>query len=90
MSIKQKKTQVLIASSILILLCAFVAAPLSAHAQETATEPENIGVSTICLEDATESDEPQVQPDSTSRPAKVWNLKTKGKYNFKGTIKNAS
>ena len=88
MLIKQKKIQILLAS-LLIILCAFAASPLSAHAQETTTEPENIGVSAICPDEAEESEEPQIQPNSASRPTKVWNLATKGKYNFKGTIKNA-
>ncbi len=88
MLIKQKKIQILLAS-LLIILCAFAASPLSAHAQETTTEPENIGVSAICPDEAEESKEPQIQPNSASRPTKVWNLATKGKYNFKGTIKNA-
>lgn len=88
MLIKQKKIQILLAS-LLIILCAFAASPLSAHAQETTTEPENIGVSAICPDKAEGSEEPQIQPNSASRPTKVWNLATKGKYNFKGTIKNA-
>lgn len=82
MLIKQKEIQILLAS-ILILLCTFAAAPLHAHAQEVTTEPENVEVSTICPEEA------QIQPNSASRPTKVWNLATKGKYTFKGTIKNA-
>lgn len=88
MLIKQKTIQILLVS-ILILLCAFAASPLSAHAQETTTEPENIGVSAICPDEAEGSEEPQIQPNSASRPTKVWNLATKGKYNFRGTIKNA-
>lgn len=88
MLIKQKKIQILLAS-LLIILCAFAASPLSAHAQEATTEPENIGVSAICPDEADESEEPQIQPNSASRPTKVWNLATKGKYNFRGTIKNA-
>lgn len=88
MLLKQKKTQMLLAS-LLIILCAFAASPLSAHAQEATKEPENIGVSAICPDEASESEELQIQPNSASRPTNVWNLATKGKYNFKGTIKNA-
>ena len=54
MLIKQKKIQILLAS-LLIILCAFAASPLSAHAQESTTEPENIGVSAICPDEAEES-----------------------------------
>lgn len=81
MLIKQKKVQILL-TSLLIVLCAFATSPLSAHAQEVTTEQENIGVSAICPE------EPQIQPNSANRPTKVWNLATKGKYRFKGTIKS--
>jgi len=88
MLIKQKKIQILLAS-LLIILYAFATAPLSAHAQDTTTDPENIGVSAIYPDEADESEEPQIQPNSASRPTKVWNIATKGKYNFRGTIKNA-
>lgn len=88
MLIKQKEIQILLAS-LLIILCAFATSPLSVHAQEATTEPENIGVSSTCPDNVAELEEPKIQPNSASRPTKVWNLATKGKYNFKGTIKNA-
>ena len=54
MLVKQKTIQILLAS-LLIILCAFAASPLSAHAQEATAEPENIGVSAICPDEADES-----------------------------------
>ena len=87
MLIKQKKIQILLAP-LLIILCAFAASPLSAHAQEATTEPENIGVSAICPDEAEELEEPQIQPNSASRPTKVWNLATKGKAHSIATIKS--
>lgn len=77
MLIKQKTIQILLVL-LLIILCAFATSPLSAHAQEATTEPENIGVSAICPDEADESEEPQIQPNSASRPTKVWNLATRG------------
>lgn len=83
--ILEKKTRVILVP-ILILLLFFTASPLSAHAQDTSLGPENIGVMTVCPEETTDS---EIQLNSTGRPSKVWNLATKGKYNFKGMIKSA-
>lgn len=72
-------------ASILTILFVFVTLPLSSHAQEGNTNPENIGVSTICPD---ESFNDGIHLNSTSRPTKIRNLAKNGKYYFKGTIKN--
>lgn len=83
---KKKGKQMLLAILILPLLLA--AAPPAAHAQELTAEPENIGVSEICPEDSFE-ESTDAQLHSASRPSKVWNIATKGKYSFKGVIKKS-
>lgn len=82
--VKQKSRMIIV--TILVLLLIFAVSPLSVHAQDTSVEPENVGVTTVCPEETPDS---EIQTRSTGRPSKVWNLKEKGRYNFKGTIKNA-
>lgn len=61
---------------VLLLTVIVMASPLTAHAQDVAVNQPDVGVSTKC---------PDIEERSTNRPSKVWNIKTKGRYDFSGT-----
>lgn len=60
-----------------MMMLTMICVPMVSHAQEESTQP-NIGVSEIC---------PDMTIDTrgTSRPSKVWNIKSSGKYSFAGS-----
>lgn len=60
-----------------MMMLVMVLTPLVSHAQEEMTQP-NIGVSEI-------SPDMRDNEKGASRPSNVWNIKTKGRYNFSGS-----
>lgn len=66
--------------SIMFCLLAIIVVSSTVHAAEVSDE-KNIGVSFMPPSDDSGSN---VTPYSTSKPSKVWNVKTDGQYDFSG------
>ena len=75
---------------ILFIIAVFVFSGITglAYAQDDSalseSEDINVGVSTVCP-DSDIQDDGGAQIKGVQRPSKVWNLKTQGKYSFKGS-----